>query len=85
MTIADFEGSIIRWFSKKDVLFVGKARFVTVVQHAPMFGLAPMYELSADSPFAALRIVRKRDEAFAALNVHNPKFEKVTLDQLEHL
>lgn len=85
VTVADFEGSIVRWLSKKDVSFVGKTPFVIVVQRVHMFGLARMYELSADPSFPALRIVHNREEAFAALNLQNPKFEKVTLDELENL
>lgn len=42
-----------------------------------LFGMARMYELVADRPKAALKVVRTREAALAALGVKNAKFERV--------
>lgn len=40
-----------------------------------LFGMSRMYELVADRPEGKLRVVRKREDALAAIGVPNPKFE----------
>ena len=42
-----------------------------------LFGMARMYELVADRPQAALRVVRTREAALAELGVKNARFERV--------
>jgi hypothetical protein len=42
-----------------------------------IFGMARMYELIANRPMGKLQVARSREEVFAALGVHDPKFEKL--------
>ena len=42
-----------------------------------LFGIARMYEIVANRPNAALKVVRNRDEAYAILGIANPKFERL--------
>jgi len=40
-----------------------------------LFGMSRMYELVADRPAGQLQVVRRREEALAAIGVRDPKFK----------
>ena len=82
VTNADFTGSMVRHQAKVDVSYLQKVAFIMVAPRTHLYGLARMYELSANPSFAALRVVHSREEAFAALDVQDPKFDRVTLREL---
>ena len=81
VTDFDVAGAMIRLQSKRDVAVVRNTHYVLVVPQTHMFGLARMYELSADPPFPHLQIVRTREEAFASLKLSSPKFASLVLPQ----
>lgn len=42
-----------------------------------LFGMARMYEITANRPMGKLRVVHSREEVFSALGVEDPKFERL--------
>jgi hypothetical protein len=48
-----------------------------VAPHDHVFGLSRMYQIVGCETREALQVVRSREEAFAALGVQNPRFERV--------
>jgi len=77
-TSVDMNSQMVRHLAVKDTSsFPRTVRRFIVAPRDYQFGLARMYEMSADPPFAALRVVRSRKEALAALGLRNLKFEKL--------
>ena len=84
ITSFDVPGDIVRFQAKKDVALLGDTNTPVVLviprqQH--LFGLARMYELSANPPFPELRIVHSREEALTGLNIVSPNFDKLVLPE----
>ena len=85
-TISDFSpatsvhmnSQMVRHLAMKDTFaFPQTMRRLIVAPLDYQFGLARMYEMSADPPFAELSVVRSLEEAFAALGFQNLKFQKL--------
>ena len=77
-TAVEINSQMVRHLAMKDrSSFPPTMRRFIVAPRDYQFGLARMYEMSADPPFAALRVVRSRKEALAALGLRNLKFEKL--------
>ena len=78
-TTVDVSAEMIRHLAKKDGSFPKTMRRFIVAPLDYMFGLARMYELSAHPPFAALQIVRRREEALAAIGTESLQLEPLVL------
>jgi hypothetical protein len=82
ITSFDVAGDIVRHQAKSDVALVRDTDtpVALVVPRQPhLYGLARMYELSANPPFPRLDIFYSREEALASLKIADPKFEKLVL------
>lgn len=78
-TTVDVSSEMIRHLAKKDGSFPKAMRRFIVAPADHLFGLARMYELSAHPPFAALQVVRSREEALAAIGIEALKLEPLVL------
>jgi len=89
VTISDFSTATrvhfsppeIRHLAKIDASFPPTMRRFIIAPRDYMFGLARMYELSADPPFVGLQVVRSRQQVLSALGEQNLKFEQLVLAQ----
>lgn len=82
ITSFDVAGDIVRSRAKRDVALVQGTNtpVALVVPRQPhLYGLARMYELSANPDFPRLHIFYSREEALASVEVANAKFEKLVL------
>ncbi len=82
ITSFDVAGDIVRSRAKRDVALVWDTNtpVALVVPRQPhLYGLARMYELSADPDFPRLHIFYSREEALASIEVADPKFQKLVL------
>jgi hypothetical protein len=78
-TTVNVSSQMIRHLATKDTSFPQTMRRFIVAPPDHLFGLARMYEMSADPPFAALQVVRSREEALTALGGPNLKLERLVL------
>jgi hypothetical protein len=77
-TTVHINSQMVRRLAMKDTSsFPRTIRRFIVAPLDYQFGLARMYEMSADPPFTALSVVRSVEEAFAALGFQKLKFEKL--------
>ena len=67
-TAVDINSQMVRHLARKDTSsFPRRIRRFIVAPHDYQFGLARMYELSAEPPFADLHVVRRKEDALATL------------------
>lgn len=82
ITSFDVASDLVRSQAKRDVALVRGTNtpIALVIPRQPhLYGLARMYELSANPSFPRLQIFYSREEALASLKVADPKFEKLVL------
>ena len=83
VTVFDVAGAMIGLQSKRDAALVRDTPLALLVPQTHKFGLARMYELSADPSFSRLQIVRTREEAFASLKLPTLRFESLVFPNPE--
>jgi hypothetical protein len=82
ITSLDVPGERVRHQSQIDVALVRDANTPVALVVPPqehLYGLARMYELSANPSFPRLHIVATREEAFTSLDIVDAKFDKLVL------
>lgn len=74
-------GDTVRDLAFRDAFVEGKIPRLIVTPQNYLYGLARMYELSANRTPDMLQILRSREQALKAIKVENPRFERLDVKQ----
>lgn len=77
VTSFNMSGDVIRRFAQTPAPYTSTTLWFLVAPRDHIFGMARMYQLFAGTSRPGLNVVRSRKEAYAALGLQNPKFERV--------
>jgi len=73
----DVPSDTLRWVALQASPYPDETPRFIVAPTDYLFGMSRMYQIVANRPHEKLRVVRSREEALAALGVHDPKFERI--------
>ena len=74
---SDLPSHMVWELASRDALLLRKVPRIIVAPQSYLYGMARMYQLSANIPSELLEIVHTRDEALAAMGAKNARFQRL--------